>query len=200
MRVRRPQLAAVDAKTAVDLHCARARPRKVGAGIRLAHADAERQVAACDPREEVILLLVGAIAQDVRAALAIGGPMEADGCAGGEHLLDQHVAFERGAFVAAVFLGPGHADPAALGHLAGERLVVVAAVAKRGAVLVRNARTSLRSAFAAGGSSTGSKRKAWNVIGATCPQCAAATIAYAGRRSTPPRQGKFCLAQCGEAM
>ena len=89
-----------------------------------------------DARQEVVLLLVGAVAQDVGAALPVGGPVEADRRAGGQHLLDQHVAFERGALVAAVLLRPGHADPAALGHLAAERLVVVAAVAERGAVLV----------------------------------------------------------------
>jgi len=73
--------------------------------------------------------------------------VEADRRAGCQHLLDHHVALERGALVAAVLLRPCHADPALLGHLAAERLVVVAAVAERGAVVVQECTHVLAQCF-----------------------------------------------------
>ena len=97
--------------------------------------------------QEVVLLLVGAVADDVRPTLAIRGPVEADGSAGGQQFLDQHVAFEGSPFVAAVLFRPGHADPTAFGHLAAECLVVVAAVAEGGAVLVQERADFLAEGF-----------------------------------------------------
>ena len=65
-----------------------------------------------DPRQDV-LLLVGADAQDQRAGLAIGDPVQRDRRTGGQHFLQHDVAFQRGALMAAILLRPGHADPAA---------------------------------------------------------------------------------------
>ena len=50
MRVGGPQLAAVDLVAAIHLHRAGARAGEVGAGVRLAHADAEGQFAGGDLR------------------------------------------------------------------------------------------------------------------------------------------------------
>ena len=66
------------------------------------------------------LLFLGADAQDQRAGLAIGDPMQGNWRTGGEHLLQRHVAFQEGAFLTAVLLRPGHADPAPLPHRAAE--------------------------------------------------------------------------------
>jgi hypothetical protein len=52
--------------------------------------------------------------------LAIRDPVCGHRRAGRQHLLKHDVTFQAGAFVAAILLRPGHADPAALAHLAGE--------------------------------------------------------------------------------
>ena len=126
MGVRGPQLAAVDPVAAIDLHRPGAGAGEVGAGVRLAHADAEGQFAGGDFRAEELLLLLGAEAQDIGTALAVAGVVGGQRRAGGEHFLDQHVAFEGAAFVAAILFRPRHADPAALAHRAAEVAVELA--------------------------------------------------------------------------
>src|SRR6185437_5810056 len=102
-----------------------------------------------DLGQKECLLFLGAEAQQIGAALAIRDPVGADRRAGGEHLLDHHVALVGGALLAAVLLRPGHAEPAALGHLAAElgapavrhrahqRLVLVEEIAHLATQLVR---------------------------------------------------------------
>src|SRR5690606_29326801 len=86
-------------------------------------SDAERRLAAGDLRQKAAALLLGAEAQQQRAALAVAEPVGAEGRAGGEHLFHHHEAFEVTAFVAAVLFRPGHADPAPGGDGATEILV-----------------------------------------------------------------------------
>ena len=137
VRVARPDLGAVDLVAARDLLGPRADGGQVRARVRLAHPDGEGQLAARDPRQEALALLLGAEAEQQRAALAVGHPVRAHRRARGQGLLEHHVALQRGALVAAVLLGPRHADPAALAHPAREVAVEPApgARALRGPVL-----------------------------------------------------------------
>ena len=56
--------------------------------------------------------------------MAVCDPVVGDGGAGGEHFLQDHIALKGAAFLAAVVLGPGHADPALGADLAAELGVV----------------------------------------------------------------------------
>src|SRR5262249_7374508 len=123
MRVRRPHLGAVDEIAAVRARRARANGRQVGARVRLAHADRERELAADDAGQDLLTLRLRAEAEQQRAALAIGHPVRAHGRAGGEHLLHDDVALEKGALVAAILLRPRHPDPAARADAARELAV-----------------------------------------------------------------------------
>ena len=52
---------------------------EIGAGIGLAHADAEEDLAAADPGQEFLALRLAAEAQQERAALPVGDPVRRDG-------------------------------------------------------------------------------------------------------------------------
>ena len=93
---------------------------EVGAGLRLAHADAEEDFAAADARQDGALLRLAAVAQDQRRALPLGDPVRRDRRAAREQLLDQHEARERVAAAAAVFARQREADPAARAERAAE--------------------------------------------------------------------------------
>src|SRR5438093_3164749 len=123
VRVRRPHLGAVDEIAAVRLRGARADRREVRARVGLAHADGERQLAAHDARQDLLPLRLRAEAQQQRPALPVGHPVGAHRRAGGQQLLHHHVALEERALVAAVRLGPRHADPAARAHATRELAV-----------------------------------------------------------------------------
>src|SRR5206468_11757846 len=120
MRVRGPHLGAVDEVAAVGPGGARADRREVGARVGLAHADGERQLAAHDGRQDLLALRLRAEAQEQRAALPVRHPVRAHRRAGGQHLLHHDVALEERALVAAILLGPRHADPTARAHAARE--------------------------------------------------------------------------------
>ncbi len=77
-----------------------------------------------DGRQDGVLLLVGADPHDERPALTVGNPVGADRRARGQHLFQHDVAFERAPLLAAVALGPGHPNPAALAHAAAEGGIV----------------------------------------------------------------------------
>src|SRR5205823_10855090 len=89
--------------------------------IRLAHADGERQLAAGDGRQEALALRLGAEAEEERPALPLGHPVSAGRRAGRQQLLQQNVALEEGALLAAVLLRPREPDPAARTELLAER-------------------------------------------------------------------------------
>src|SRR5438093_12463655 len=120
MRIAGPDLGAVDPVPPADLLRPRADGSEVGARVRLAHADGEGQLAARDPRQEALALLLGAEAQQERTALPVGDPMRGDGSPGRQHLLEHHVPLQGRALVPPVLLRPRQADPAAGADLLAE--------------------------------------------------------------------------------
>src|SRR5271156_6259854 len=107
-----PDLAPIDQPTAVGLGRPGRGGEHVRPRIRLAQTDAEAQLAARDLRQDLLADLLLAVAQEDRSALPVGGRVRAGRRAGCQHLLGHDIALEMRALVTAVFLGPGHADPA----------------------------------------------------------------------------------------
>ncbi len=99
---------------------ARADRGQVRTGIGLAHADAVVALAAADARQVFVALGLGAVAQDLRAALPVGDPVRGYGRAGGKQFLDHDIARERSRLAAAVASRQGHAQPAATAEFAAE--------------------------------------------------------------------------------
>src|SRR5271170_8524202 len=120
VRAAGPDLAPVNQPAAVGLGRAGRGGEHVGAGIRLAQTDAKAQFAGSNLRQDLLPDLLLAVAQDDRTALAVGGRMGAGRRVRRQHLLGHHIAFELRALVPAVFLGPGHADPALGADFAAE--------------------------------------------------------------------------------
>ena len=120
VRVARPHLRAGHLVAAADRDRAGADRGQIGAGIRLAHADREKDFAAADAGQKILALLVAAVAQQERPALPVGDPVAADRRAGCEQFLGDRIAFEKAALAAAIALRPRHADPAALAEAAAE--------------------------------------------------------------------------------
>src|SRR5947199_884381 len=115
----RPDLGAVDQIAAVGLGRARLRRKQIGAGIRLAHADRETYFAAADARQDIHLDVLGRVFQKHRATLAVGDEEAPRRRIGDAHFLGHDVTLEERALVAAIFLRPGHAEPAAPAYFAG---------------------------------------------------------------------------------
>ena len=115
-----PDLLAVDAPAVGGLLRPRADRGQVGARIGLAHADAEIAFAARDGGDVFPALLFRAELQQQGAALPVGHPMGGNGGTGGQHFLQHHVALQKTFPATAVFLGPGHADPATGPHGLGK--------------------------------------------------------------------------------
>ena len=105
-------LRAVDQPAAVGLRRLGLRGEQVGARARLAHADREAQFAAADARQNVLLDVLGRVFQQDRPALPVGDEMQPHRRVGDAEFLGDDVAFEEAALMPAVFLRPGHADPA----------------------------------------------------------------------------------------
>src|SRR5690242_9210188 len=120
VRAAGPDLAAGDGEAALDCDGLGADRGEVRAAVGLAHADAEIALALDDARQHRLTLLLAAEAQDERPALAVGHPMRADRRARRQQLLGDDVALEEAPLLPAIFLGPGHADPAALAEAATE--------------------------------------------------------------------------------
>ena len=113
-------LGAIDHPAPLHRHRPGAQVGKVRAGVRLAEANAEENLPLHQTGQEGLALGFGAVAEKQRSALAIAGPVQCHRGAGGEHFLKHHEAFEGAPLAAAVALGPSHADPAPLPHLAAE--------------------------------------------------------------------------------
>ena len=137
MRVAGPDLAPADQPSAVGLGRPGRGGEHVGARIGLAEPDAETEFAARDLRQDLLLYLLLAVAEDDRAALPVGGRMRSGRRAGRQHFLRHDIALEMRALVAAIFFGPGHADPPLGADLAAElaRERALAAVRREGAGL-----------------------------------------------------------------
>ena len=93
---------------------------QVGAGGRLAHANAEVEFAAADGGYVLLALGLGAELEDQRCALAVGDPVGGHRCALGQQLLDHNEAGEGVAATAAVLGGNGQTEPAGRPQFAGE--------------------------------------------------------------------------------
>ena len=115
-----PDLGAVDQIAAVGLGRAGLRREQIGAGIRLAHPDRKTHLAAADARQDVHLDILGRVFQQHRAALAVGDEEAPRRRVRHAHFLGHDIALEERALVAAIFLRPGHAEPAARADLAGK--------------------------------------------------------------------------------
>src|SRR5258708_5635732 len=112
MRRRGPDLGAVDEPAAVGPGRLGLGREQVGAGIRLAHADRKTNLAAADARQDVHLDVLGGVFQKHRAALPVGHEEAPRRHVGNAHLLGHHIALEKAPLMAAIFPGPGHAEPA----------------------------------------------------------------------------------------
>jgi hypothetical protein len=93
---------------------------QIRAGVRLAHADCEKLLGAGDRGQVALPLILGAVLQDRRRHLAVGDPVGRHRGAVGEEFLGDDEALHGRAPLAAVLLGKGHADPAAVGKAAAE--------------------------------------------------------------------------------
>src|SRR3954454_16541248 len=114
MRVRCPDLAAVDHPAAVTSFGARADCGEIRTGVRLAHADAEEAFAAADARDDRAFRLLAAMAQDLWTRLAIGNPMCPARRTSGEHLFGHDEPHQARLRSTTVLLWPGDAmKPAA---------------------------------------------------------------------------------------
>src|SRR5204863_2475840 len=105
---------------AVGLGRARLRRKQIGAGIWLAHADRETYFAAADARQDIHLDVLGRVFQKHRATLAVGDEEASRRRIGDAHFLGHDITLEERALVAAIFLRPGHAEPAARADFAGK--------------------------------------------------------------------------------
>ena len=180
---------AVDAPAAVGFGRLGLGGEQVGAGARLAHADDEAHFAAADARQDVHLDVLGRVFEQDRAALAVGDEMQPHRRVGDAEFLGHHVAFEEAALVPAVFLRPGHADPALGADAPAEGAVVRVAVARpvriegAGGDLLGEERAHFLRAARRIRAAGGSDRTA---------DCAAHREATSGQNSSAPRRAT-CL-------
>ncbi|SPA18301.1 hypothetical protein CBM2633_B10531 [Cupriavidus taiwanensis] len=114
---RGPDLAAVDLPPAFHLGAARADRSQVGTRVRLAHADADKGLAAADLRNDLRRKLVAAVADQQRPHLPVRGPVRAHRRADGQQFFEHHIALQHALAAAAELGRPGHAEPALLAHL-----------------------------------------------------------------------------------
>ena len=131
MRVAGPDLGAVDQPAALGLGGLGLGGEQVGAGVGLAHADGEAHLALADARQDLVLDALAAVADDHRPALPVGDEVQPHRRVGDAELLGDDEALEEAPLVPAVFLGPGHADPALGADLAAELLAVGVGAAVR---------------------------------------------------------------------
>ena len=93
---------------------------QIGTGIRLGHADAETAFTGGNTWQEGFALFLGSGGQDDVAGLTVSDPVPCHGRARGQQFFHHHVAFQEGAFMAAIFFRPCHADPALVAQLLAE--------------------------------------------------------------------------------
>ena len=123
VRVGGPDLRPVEPPAAVGPFGPGADRGQVRTGVRFAHADREGDLATGDRRQETLLLLPRAVAQNARTDLAIGEPVERGRRTRRQQLLGDDIALEVTPLGAAVLPRPGHADEPRLAERAAERRV-----------------------------------------------------------------------------
>ena len=150
MGIAGPDLGTVDAPAAVGLGRLGLGREQVGAGPGLAHADDEAQFTAADARQNILLDVLGRVFEQDRAALAVGDEVDTHRRVGDAEFLGDHVAFQVSAFMSAVALRPGHADPAlgadapAEGAAVGIAILRLMRIEGTGRALLRQERAHLR--------------------------------------------------------
>ena len=112
VRVTGPDLGAVDQPTALGLCRLGFGGEQVGAGARLAHADRKAHLAGADARQDVHLDVLGRVFEENWPALPVGDEMQPHRRVGDAEFLGNDIALQKCALLTAVFLRPGHADPA----------------------------------------------------------------------------------------
>src|SRR5262249_30296670 len=115
-----PHLRSVEEPAAVDAGRRCAQRRQIGARVRLAHPDRERELTATDRGQDPSPLLGRTEAVDGRPALPVGDPVVADRGAPAQQLLDHDEPLDQPAVATAVRGWQRHAQPAALTEFAGE--------------------------------------------------------------------------------
>src|SRR3972149_2899709 len=120
VRVAVPQLGAGYGPAALYAFRARAQRRQIRARVGLAQAYAEYAFPLRDTRQVFELLFFGSEFEQQRSGLTVRYPVCPHRSPGRQQLLRYRIALERAALVPPVFLGPGHAYPAALRQLAGQ--------------------------------------------------------------------------------
>ena len=190
VRVAGPDLGAVDQPAAFRLRRLGLRGEQVGAGVRLAHADREAHLAAADARQDVHLHVLGRVFHQDRAALAVGDEVQAHRRIGDAELLGHHVALEEAALVPAVFLRPGHADPA-LGADAPAEFLACASRRGPGRVRIERAGRDLvgeeRAHLLRAASSHSGGRRIWSKRRARVMRSSGQRAATSGQNSSAPR-------------
>ncbi len=116
-------LVPVSAPAPVDPLGAGADARQVRARVRLAHPDAEDDLAAADARQERLLLLLRAVAQQRRPDLPLRDPVGRDGRPDDEQLLRDDEPLEVRPALTAVLGRDDHPQPAAPAQLTRELAV-----------------------------------------------------------------------------
>src|SRR5262249_58396839 len=116
---RGPGLLAVEPPAVAVLRRLELHRRRVGAGVGLAVAHGEVDLVAQDLREELLLHLLAAVAQD-RLADDADALADLRAAAAGQRLVEE-VLVDAVTLLAAPLLGPPDSQPALLPHLAHER-------------------------------------------------------------------------------
>src|SRR6516165_9327515 len=124
MRAGRPDLAAIDAPTAINFGRLGLRSKQVGTRAGFAHADCKAQFTAANARQNIFLDVLWRVFQQNRSALPVGDEMEVCRRVGHAELFGHHISFQLTALVSAILLGPSHPDPT-LGTDAAAEIAIV---------------------------------------------------------------------------
>src|SRR5215467_5947620 len=110
MRARRPDLAAIDAPTAINFGRLGLRGKQVGTRAGFAHADCKAQFAAANAWQDIFLDVLRRVFQQDRSALPVGDEMEVCRRVGHAEFFGYYIPFQLTALVPAILLGPSHPD------------------------------------------------------------------------------------------
>ena len=116
-----PDLAAIEYPATVSFNRCRADRGEVRTTVRFTHTDGEETFSRDNLWQELLFLLFCAELEHQWSTLSISNPVTAHRCTCGQQFFSDHIALKEAATTAAVFLWPGHADPALLGEFFTER-------------------------------------------------------------------------------
>src|SRR6476469_9968331 len=124
MRAGRPDLAAIDAPTAVNLGRLGLRGKQVGTRAGFTHADCKAQFAAANAWQNTFLYVLRRVFQQDRSALPVCDEMKVCWRVGYAEFFGYHIPFQLTALVPALLLGPSHPDPTFGADAAAEIAIV----------------------------------------------------------------------------